>query len=164
MNANMRNVLRSLVPVICPPEAVSLGIVDDIVEHVGLSVGALPALMQRGLAAGMLTYDLAAIPFFRRRAQKLPPARAQRYFEGWLHGVTPVQRQFAIAIKQLLALAHFEHPTVQARLGYKPQQWIEKVKRRRLEVYADDIARHQQQLIAPDPLPGVRRIERKERA
>ena len=155
----MRAVLRSLVPVICPPEAA--GIEDEIVEHVQLSIGALPPLMQRALALGVASYDLAALPFHRRRARALPPARARRHFESWLHGPTPLQRQFAIALKQLLALAHYEHPRIQEQMGYRPTAWIEKVKRRRLEVYAEDISRHQASLIAPDPLPGVRSHKRK---
>jgi hypothetical protein len=161
VTATMRKVLASLVPVICPPEAATLGIEADIVEHVGLSVSALPPLLQRGLALGLATYDLAALPRFRRRAHKLAPAEAERHFLSWLHGLTPMQRQMAIAVKQLLALAHYEHPRVQEAMGYRPTQWIEKVKRRRLELYADDIGRHQASLIAPDPLPGVRSHRRK---
>ncbi len=157
----MKKILRSLVPVICPPEAATLGIEDDLVAHVLLSIGALPALMQRGLALGLATYDLSAIPLHRRRAHKLGPADARVHFELWLHGPTPLQRQLALAIKQLLALAHYEHPRVQEKMGYRPAAWIDKVKRRRLEVYADDIARHQASLIAPDPLPGVRSHRRK---
>jgi hypothetical protein len=156
MTPTMRKVLASLVPVICPPEALELGIGDELVAHVALQTSVLPPLMSRGLAAGMLTYDLGAIPFHRRRAHKLPRHLAQRYFESWLRGPTGLQRQLAIAIKQLLALAHYEHPLVQERMGYRPTQWIEKVKRRRLEVYQDDIAKHQASLLAPDPLPGVR--------
>lgn len=158
MTGTMRKVLASLVPVICPPEAHALGIEAEIVDHVGLSIGALPPLLQRGLALGLATYDLAALPRFRRRAHKLAPAQAERHFLSWLHGLTPMQRQMAIAVKQLLALAHYEHPRVQEEMGYRPTQWIEKVKRRRLELYTDDIQRHQASLIAPDPLPGVRKI------
>ena len=31
--------------------------------------------------------------------------------------------------------------------------WIEKVKRKRLMVYSDEIRKHEQSLIEPDPLP-----------
>lgn len=166
MNATMRRVFRSLVPVVCPPEATELGLAEDLIAHIALQTGSLPPLMSRGMALGLLSYDLGALAWFPargRRASQLPPMLARRYFEFWLHGPTGLQRQLAIAVKQLLALAHYEHPTIQQRMGYRPQQWIEKVKRRRLEVYADDIARHQASLIAPDPLPGVR-SRKKERA
>jgi hypothetical protein len=166
MTKLMRKVFASLVPVVCPPEARELGISDDLIEHIALQTAVLPALMSRGMALGLLSYDLGALawlPARGRRAHKLPPHLARRYFETWLHGPTGLQRQLAIAVKQLLALAHYEHPLVQQRMGYRPQQWIEKVKRRRLELYADDIAKHQASLIAPDPLPGVRQHRKKER-
>jgi hypothetical protein len=150
----VRRVLASLAHVVCPPEASELGLIDAIVDHVGLTMSALPPLFRNGLVAGALTYDLGAIPFHGRRAHKLTGERAVRYFESWLHGPTPLHRQLALALRQVLALAHYEQPVVQERMGYRPQEWIEKVKTRRLAVYADDIARHQQSLIAPDPLPG----------
>ena len=40
-SSTARAVLRSLVPVICPPEAALLG--DAIVEHMALTLGASPA-------------------------------------------------------------------------------------------------------------------------
>ena len=64
-----RAVLRSLVPVICPPEA--HGLADLIVDHMGLTIAASPRLLQRGLAAGLAAYDLGALPFHRKRARSL---------------------------------------------------------------------------------------------
>lgn len=155
-----RTILRGLVGVVCPPEARALELEDAIVDHVEGMIEVLPPLFARGLSLGLVTYDLGAVawlPARGRRAHQLPRHLATRYFERWLHGPTPIHRQLAIAIKQLLALAHYEQPAVQERMGYRPQQWIEQVKRRRLEVYADDIARHQQALITPDPLPSAGR-------
>lgn len=153
-----RKVLESLVPVICPPEAMELGLTNDIVDHVELTMGALPPRFRQGFVLGLETYDLAALlwwPGRRRRAHKLPRHLAVRYFERWRHGPTPIHRQLAIAMKQLLSLAHYEQPVIQERMGYRPHEWIETVKRRRLEVYADDVAKHARSLIEPDPLPGV---------
>ena len=157
----VRRVLESLATVVCPPEATQLGIVGDIVDHVGQTMSALPPLFRRGLIAGAITYDLGALPFHLRRAHKLQGERAVKYFESWLHGPTPLHRQLALALRQLLALAHYEQPVIQSRMGYRPQAWIEQVKRRRLEVYADDIARHAQSLITPDPLPGITPTKKK---
>jgi hypothetical protein len=153
-----RRILTSLVPVICPPEAAELGITDAIVDHVGLTMGVLPAAFRAGFVLGLRTYDLGALAFppaRGRRAHRLPPELADRYYESWLHGPTPIHRQLAIAIGQLLKLAHYEQPAAQERLGYRPAAWIEQVKRRRLEVYSADIQRHAQSLIEPDPLPGI---------
>lgn len=153
-----RAVLRSLVPVICPPEAHALG--DAIVDHMALTFGATPPLMQRALVAGLVTYDLGALPRYLRRAHRLDPARAERYFAGWEHGITPLQRQFARAMKQLMSLACYEQPAMCERLGYRPGPWIEEVTRKRLSVYRDDIRRQDAQIIAPDPLRPGRRKER----
>jgi hypothetical protein len=151
-----RRILRSLVPVVCPPEAAELDLAEAIVDHVGLTMSALPAGFRLGLVTGLRTYDLGALawPAGRgRRAHALSPELAIRYFETWLHGPTPVHQRLAVGVRQLLALAHYEQPVVQQRMGYAPAAWIEQVKRRRLAVYADDIARHQASLVAPDPLP-----------
>jgi hypothetical protein len=151
----MRPVLASLVGVVCPPEAIELGLTEAIVDHVGLSIGALPPRFQQALRLGIATYDLGALawlPARGRRAHRLPRHLAAQYFERWLHGPTPIHKQLAIALKQLIVLAHYEQPAIQERLGYRPAAWIDKVKKRRLEVYSDDIARHQASLLAPDPL------------
>lgn len=156
----IRGVWESLVPVICPREAGELGLGADIVDHVALTMGALPDRFRKGLVLGLYTYDLGALAFLPgrgTRAHKLAPALAERYFVSWLSGPTPVHRQLAIALKQLLSLAHYEQPAVQDRMDYRPTQWIEKVTKRRLEVHAGDVERHQQSLFAPDPMPGVGR-------
>lgn len=154
-SAATRRVLESLVPVICPPEAHHLA--ADIVDHVALTMSALPAGFRRALVTGIAGYDLAAIPWGRRRAHKLDAAQAEAYYQRWEHGPTPAHVQLARGLAQLLKLGCYEHPAMQAALGYTPQPWIEKVERRRLAVYRADIERHEAALIAPDPLrPGLR--------
>ena len=158
-----RAVLRSLVPVICPPEAVAVA--DAIVDHMGLTIGASPMLLRRGLAAGLATYDLGAIPFHRKRARNLTGAAAERYFASWEHGPTPLHVQFARGINQLMSLSCYEQPEMLDRLGYRPGPWIEEVTRKRLTVYRDEIRRREAQILAPDPLrPGVDVRRKKARA
>lgn len=150
-----RAVLRSLVPVICPPEA--HGLADAIVDHLALQFGVLPPLVRKALEAGLLTYDLGALPRYRRRAHALAPDRAEAYYASWEHGITPLHVQFARALKQLVSLSCYEQPAMMERCGYRPAPFIEEVKQRRLAVYRDDIARQEVQILAPDPLrPGVR--------
>ncbi len=150
-----RAVLRSLVPVICPPEAHRYA--DAIVDHMALTLGASPALLQRGFSAGLLTYDLGAVPRYLRRAHRLVDERAERYYESWEHGPTVLHRQFAHAINQLMSLACYEQPAMMERVGYRPGPFIEEVTQRRLTVYRDDVRAQEQQILAPDPLrPGVR--------
>jgi hypothetical protein len=150
-----RRVVESLVPVICPPEAIELGLIADISDHVELTLGALAPLFRTGFVAGLITYDLASVtwlPARGRTAHRLSPELAARWFQRWLDSNNPAFHQLAFAIKQLVSLAHYEMPVVQERMGYQPQAWIEKVTKRRLEVYSDDVNRHQATVFAPDPL------------
>jgi len=148
-------VLRSLVPVICPPEAHALA--DAIVAHVALTLGASPPLVRAGLAAGLATYDLGALPRYRRRARHLGPEAAERYFASWERGPTPLHVQLAHAINQLVSLACYEQPEMMERVGYRPGPWIEEVRRTRLTVHGDAARRQEAQILAPDPLrPGAR--------
>ena len=149
-----RAVLISLVPVICPPEAQELA--DAIVDHMALTLGASPSLLQKGFAAGLVTYDLGALPRYARRAHALEGTRAERYYESWEHGPTPLHTQFARALNQLMSLSCYEMPAMMERVGYRPGPWIDEVTQRRLTVYRDDIRKQEAQVIAPDPLrPGV---------
>jgi hypothetical protein len=152
-----RAVLRSLVPVICPPAALPLA--DAIVDHVALTLGASPWPLRRGFAAGLIAYDLGALPGYRRRARSLTAAAAERYFTAWEHGPTPLHVQLARATNQLLSLACYEMPAMMERVGYRPGPWIAEVRQRRLAVYADDVRRRAGEIIAPDPLRRTAHVD-----
>ncbi len=161
----VRRVLESLVPVVCPPEAMELGLGADIVDHVALTMSVVPPLFRRGLVLGLTTYDVSAVlwwPGRGRRAHRLPLALAERWFARWEHGPTPIESELAKAVGQLLKFGCYEQPAMLERLGYRPQQWIDQVKRRRLTVYGDDVRRAEAAILAPDPLRP--RSQKKERA
>ena len=149
MNTLARRVLRSLVPVICPPEAAHLA--DAIVAHMALQATALPPVARHAITAGLVAYDLGAVPRHGRLAHQLAGEPAERYFRSWEHGLAP-QAQLAHALNQLLSLSCYEQPEMKAALGFFPEPWIAEVKHRRLTVYADDVRKQDQQLLAPDPL------------
>jgi len=144
MNAHSKRVLRSLVPVICPPEAAHLA--EEIVDHMGLTLGASPALLQKGFDAGLLAYDLGAVARYGRRAQALTGDRAERYYQYWEN------TQFGRAINQIMSLACYEQPEMMRACGYDVAPWIEQVTKKRLTVYADDVKKQETQVLAPDPL------------
>jgi len=150
-----RAVLRSLVPVICPPEAAPFG--DAIVEHMALTLAASPKILQRGITAGLAAYDLGALPRYACRARALQGDHAEHYFASWEHGPTPLHVQLARGVNRLMSLSCYEQPEMMERLGYRPAPWIALVTQRRLTVYRDDVRRQEAQILAPDPLrPGVR--------
>lgn len=161
----VRTILERLVEVVCPPEAIALGLTNAIVDHVGLTMSALPAPFRSGLVAGLLTYDLSAVawpPGRGRRAHTLPTELGERWLARWEHGPTPVEREFAKAVGQLIKLACYEQPAMQARIGYTPAAWIDQVARRRLEVYAPEVRRADADILTPDPLrPLVARMEKR---
>lgn len=158
-----RRLLRSLIAVVCPPEAESLGVVDQVIDESELSMRSMPPVVRAMLRAGMTTYDLAAVARYGRRASALPADAAHAWFDWWAHGL-PLQRQFAKGIKALLAMSYYELPAVRATLDYTPEQWIEKVKRRRLEQYRDDIAAHERTIFEPDPIPLPSEVARRTEA
>ncbi|HWU91173.1 MAG TPA: hypothetical protein VN253_28095 [Kofleriaceae bacterium] len=156
-------VLRSLVPVICPPEAHALA--DDIVAHMARTLGAAPPLVRKALAAGLAAYDLGALPLHLRRARHLAPEAAERYYASWERGPTPLHAQLARAVKQLMSLSCYEQPAMMERVGYRPGPWIDEVRHKRLTVHRDDVLRQEAQVLAPDPLrPGVRVAAREQPA
>jgi hypothetical protein len=161
MNATARRVLRGLVPVICPPEALPL--TDAIVDHVALTASAMPPMLQTALATGLVTYDLSALPRYRKRAHKLLGDDAERYYVSWLDGVTPVHHQFAKLLNQLISMSCYEQPEMLAAIGVHIEPWVQEVTKKRLTVYADDIKKQDARTIAPDPLrPGIAAKKKKE--
>jgi hypothetical protein len=163
----VRALVESLVPVICPPEASELGLAGDHAAHVALTVGAMPRAVRAALLLGLRAYDEGArlwLPARGRPARALPAELADRYYERWEHGPTPAHTQLARALGQLLKLAHYEHPAVQERLGYRPAAWVEQVQRRRLAVYGAEVRAAEAAVIAPDPLrPTARSAGRDQR-
>jgi hypothetical protein len=147
--------LTSLVPVICPPEAVTLGLSGSIAAHVELSIGAMSPLAKTALFTAMAAYDQSARlwpPARGRAAHALPADLVERYFLTWWESRLPPRKNFAMALKALLGLACYEMPEMQEKIGYTPQAWIARVKAERQLKFAAAIRKHETDLIAPDPL------------
>src|SRR5258706_2284748 len=102
-------VLKSLVPVICPPETAHLA--DAIVDHLLLTFGATPPLVRKALEAGLTAYDLGAVARYGRRARSLTGERAENYYRLWEH------TQFGKVLNQLMSLSCYEQPEVLERIG-----------------------------------------------
>jgi hypothetical protein len=155
LSRRQRTLVRALIPVVCPPDWEKFGVVDAVVNEVELGLRAMPRAVRLALASGMLAYDVGAAVFPRhpgRPARKLAGHAAAAYLRFWAHG-TALQRNFVKGIKGLIAMAYYEQPAVLEAIGYRPQQWIDEVKTRRLAVYADDISKHEGSLFEPDPIP-----------
>lgn len=150
--------LRSIAKTVCPPSAVSLGLLDEIVEHVELSMRTTPTVLRQALEAGLKSYDLASIAWpghWGKRAAALSDDKARSYFESWYHSKITLQHEFARGVKSLLCLACYEQPAMMTAIGYTPQEWIDKSVKKRLTTYGSAIAKREQEILADDPLPNV---------
>ena len=145
-----REVLRSLVPVICPPEAVAIA--DAIVDHMLLQFDVMPPLLRKGFEAGLATYDLGAIARFGRRASRLTGEKAEKYYRLWEGNL------FGKTLNQLMSLSCYEQPEMLERIGYRVGAWIEESKKKRLAVYGDDARAAERKIVAPDPLRPVKEV------
>lgn len=154
----IRAVLKSLVPVVCPPQAIELGLAFDIVDHVELSMRASPAGVRAALLAGLSGYELASMAYpahLGTRASQLSDTHAATYFASWMHSRLMPQHEFAKGIKSLVCLSCYEQPAMLKAIGYTPQDWIDKSVKYRLATYSEAIAKRDIDIIAPDPLPDV---------
>lgn len=154
----IRRILASIAPIACPPDIERFGLVDAVIDHMEMTMRSLPAVVRAALITGLSGYELASMAWpghFGRPASKLDRKRAIRYYEAWRHSPIRLQEEFAKGIKGLLCLGYYEMPRVKEQLGYTPDAWVTKVKRRRFEVYGDEIQRHEAKLFAPEPLPPL---------
>lgn len=155
---SVKRTIAALVPMLCPPDVVELGLVEAVADQVERGLAAMPSYLRHGLAAGIRTYDLGAIVWprtFGRRASRLTPEQQGAYFDSWAHGPTPLHRQFAKGIKQLIGMACYDLPAMQERVGYRPARWIDDVKKKRLTVFKAAIDKQAIDVLAPDPLPSL---------
>jgi hypothetical protein len=154
LSPTQRRALGGLARVSCPPDIDELGLVDAVVDHCELSLRSLPPLIRTGLVSMLAVYEHGARPVHGGRpASALPYDQAHRWFERWRKNRLLPLREWVKGAKGLLCMAYYEQPAVKQKIGYTPEAWIEKVKRKRLLVYADEIRRHEETLIKPDPLP-----------
>lgn len=154
LTAAQRRALAGLARVACPPDVDELGLADAIVDHVELSLTALPALFRQGLLAGLATYENGARALHRGRpASALDGDAALAWFQRWRRSSLLPMREWVKGAKGLLCMAYYEMPAAKQKIGYTPDAWIEKVKRKRLAVWGDEIRKQEQALIEPDPLP-----------
>lgn len=152
-----RTILTHLACVVCPPDAQRLGLVATIVDHVELSLRALPTPARLGIVVALRFYDWGAIVSpgsLGRRSCSLSESQAVAYFDKWWrHRLGPV-RELTKGIKSIICMSYCEMPEIKALLGFHSGKWMEDVKHKRLTVHANVVARHQESLIAPDPLPN----------
>ncbi len=153
-----RALLRVVLPVVLPPEIVSKNRLDATIDHMEISMRALPWTVRSGLRAGLLAFEWIAV-FWPGNggwpASRLDPDRARRYYASWWKSHFALFREFAKGVRQIGSLSYYELDDVKADLGYTPDPWIELVKKRRMELHGDEVRAHDATHTQPDPLRGV---------
>jgi len=139
----VQRLLAELAPAVCPPDIKELGLIDAVIDHVGLTLASLSSDLRTAILVSMRVLSVSA------RLHRQAPA--DRFARWWSARGRPF-RTAARVIKALYALAYYEQRPVKDRMGYRPEEWIAGVSRRRLEMYSDNISSHETALLAPDPL------------
>lgn len=151
-----RKILTHLVRVVCPQDAQRLNLVSEIVDHIELSLRALPAAARLGLIVTLVLYDLGSVVTpgsFGRRARSLSETQSKAYFaRWWKHPIGPL-RELTKGIKSVICMSYCEMPQVKEALGFHSGPWMADTRKKRLTMHADIVARHEEALITPEPLP-----------
>lgn len=155
----IRRTLSAAAPIVLTDEVDALGIREEVVDGVELFLRSVPGPVRAAIVAGLYSFEHSAraIPSSLGRGfSELDPEKALAHYERWWHSKLGPLHQLAKAIKMFLAFSYYEHPRVMERLKYDPERWIAKVSQERLDRFADEIAKHEEELLAPDPLETKR--------
>jgi hypothetical protein len=139
------------------------GLTERVVDYLELQLRAFPTGFRVGMLAGIATLEISTLPRHGKRFSQLALADASVVIAAWWHSPIAPFRTFVRALKSLVALAFYDSPAMQDQLEYHPDQWIADAARRRLETWGLEIARHEEELRAPDPLLAPVRLLRKVR-
>jgi choline dehydrogenase-like flavoprotein len=104
----------------------------------------LPRVARFGVMAAAAAIDHGARlypPARGRRLAHLGDATADRYLGLLLGSRVAAVRSAASTVRALAALCYYDVPEVRARIGYEPEPHIERVARRRMERFGDEIRR-----------------------
>ena len=154
LTERQRRVLEALLPVACGPDGARPELVEPVLREVEATLASFGRGQRNALIGGLYAFEyLAALhPPFGAAFSRLPITARRRYFHRWWSSRQTLMYSTARVLKGLLALAFYEQSPVQRSLNYFPEQWIAQTARRRLEMWRDEIGRHEEMLLAPDPI------------
>jgi hypothetical protein len=145
----LRDLVRRLAAVLCPPDVERFGIVPFVVDEAERGLAESPSHIRTLVLAGLWAFALSA------RLAALRGERLPEHFERWWSSSATLKRAVAKSMKALVVLPYYEHPSVMTSMGYDPASWMQARARHRLATYAADIERHRSLLLRPDPLVAI---------
>jgi hypothetical protein len=153
----LRSTVAQAARVACPPDLDRHDLAESIVESVELQLRAFPAGFRVAMVAGMASLEAGAVLRYGVPFSRLDPERAAAWFRAWWTSPFGAFRQLAKALKALISMAFYQTKPIREQLQYHPDRWIAEAARRRLETWGVEIARHEEELLAPNPLLTIRR-------
>ena len=148
----LRKTLAQVARVTCPPDLDELDLVEHVLDEAELQLRAFPAVFRVAMVAGIATLEVSSIVRYGRPFSRLSRPQAERWFHSfWASPMGPF-RQLAKALKALFALGFYQAPAIRSRIEYHPDRWIAEKAKQRLEEFGLDIARHEEELLQPNPL------------
>jgi hypothetical protein len=147
--APLRRVVARLADVACPPEPRSAKLISELLAEFEATLSTLSPTVRRPIVAGLVAFD--------RGARLYPKARGRRFVrlddataEAYLRAVLARVPAFAL-IKGLIVMCYYELPEVKEQIGYRPDDYIELVSRRRLASYGPQILAGEAAVLAAPP-------------
>jgi len=164
LSKGARRTLAPLVRVVCTDEVETLGLTDQVIDQVELTMRSIPSYLRLGLRVGRFFFEWGALVLpstFGRRFSSLSAEKQLTYFRQWWTNPLFILRQAVKGMKSLIALGYWDLPVVRDRLAYHPERWIAEVAARRLRDYGAEVQRQDAMVLAPDPLIAPQELARK---
>ncbi len=153
-----RRVIECLARVVCPPQMLTAGLLEPLVDSVESYFAALPAHIRRLLLVFLAVFDDAAVffPAARvRRFVKLDDAAAEQYFLRFSQLPWATGRNLLRLTKGVINLHYYELPVVKQSMGYSPDDYIADTSRRRLKAYGPEIRKVEAAVVLGRSKPGL---------
>ncbi len=148
--APLRRIVERLAVIACPPEPQpGLGLLTEFEA----TLSALSPSVRRLVVVGLVAFDRGARLYPRargRRFARLDDATAQAYLR------LALARVPALAlIKGVVVMCYYELPEVKEQIGYRPDDYIALVSRRRLATYGPQILAGEAAVLAQPSAPDA---------
>lgn len=156
LNGRTRRVVARFAELACPPQAATERI-EQVIGELELLLGVIQPVARRAVLAGFVIVGQRARLYPRSRGRhltRLDDDAADAYMRTLMNRAGGVA-SMAKRLKGLLVMCYYELPEVKEEIGYRPDEYIAMVSRRRLNSYGAEISAGERAVLAGTPLdPG----------
>jgi hypothetical protein len=157
LNARARRVAARFAELTCPPQITTRHRTEQVIGELELLLGVLQPVARRAILAGFTIVGQRARLYPRSRGRHLTRLGAEagdayiRMLMSRPGGVPGIARR----LKGLLVMCYYELPEVKEEVGYRPDEYIARVSRRRLDSYGPAISAGERAVLSGTPFdPG----------